>query len=145
MIKSRAESINICARIRVGIVGGVLFDGRVKCGALSLNDGDSDFLWSHNLNKSKVYQFKQTGRRDLEIARFDIAVNDGWLLSVKIIERIRKLMRPTEHFTFRKKSFFAARIQHHRPQVFARDVVHHEIIAWPIRKEIRNFWQVRMI
>ena len=145
MIECRAEGEDIRSGIGVGVVSAVLFERGVKCGALSLNDGDGHFAGRHDLYQTKINQFDQSAGRDLDIAGFDIAVDDGRFLVVQVIQRICNLICPSQHFLFIEKGVFAPRILHELTQVFAGDVVHHQIVAGIDRKEIGNFGKVGMI
>ena len=67
----------------------------------------------------------------------------SWLC--RKVERIGDLVRPGEHFFFLEERLVAACFQQQSAQILAGDIVHDQVIARTVRKEIRDFWQVGMV
>src|SRR5512138_499342 len=72
-------------------------------------------------------------------------MDNGWFLAMQERQSIGNLVCPGEHIRFFEEKFLSTRFQQQSSQIIARDKIHNEIIARPIGKEIRDFWQVGMV
>ena len=59
-------------------------------------------------------------------------------LSMKVVERIEKLIRPGQDLTSRKRTTL---LRHHRLEIVTGDVLHYEKLALALRKMIAYSWQ----
>jgi hypothetical protein len=69
---------------------------------------------------------------ELQIARFDIAMNDGRFLAMQEGERVGKLVAPGKHICFFKEELFSTRFKQQCSQIIPWNEIHHEIITRPI-------------
>src|SRR5207245_2166308 len=121
-----SQRINVAARIRSQTLH--LFERRIirrvaKDARRGCNDGH---LSPGTFRQSEIEQDDLAARRQLQVLRLDIAMNNLRLLRVQVIERVAKLIRPTQHFVLRE-SPLAARL--HLKQILARDKLHHQKLA----------------
>ena len=110
--------------------------------SLTLQDCDGHFSWCKHFDEAEVHQFEQTIGCDFEVARLNIPVNNGWILSMQVFQRTGKLSCPIEHFLFREENLLLACFDHRFPQIFPRHEIHNQVIAVLDREEIRDFGEV---
>src|SRR6188768_2737872 len=72
--------------------------------------------------------------RQLQILRFDVAMNDWRLVRVKIRKRIEKLICPEHHPANRER--LLSNLQPFR-EIVSRDVLHYEILLFAFTEMIR--------
>ena len=84
-------------------------------------------------------EFDPAVGRQLDIGRFDVAMQDRGILVVKITDRIHNLLGPiVDYFHFQMAPLNSAIINQFL-QILARNVIHDQVIASPFRKEVRYF------
>ncbi len=113
----------------MGVVSAVLFERRVQRGSLTVDNGDGDLVGRHDLDQPEIHEFDQPAGSEFDVARFDVAMDDGRILVVQVVQRVCDLNRPTQHFFFRQEGFITPRFLHLFAQVFARHIIHNEVIA----------------
>ena len=69
----------------------------------------------------------------------------GGMLAVHVIKRIHQLAGPIEHIPFLQKGAGVPGFKHQGAQIFAGDIIHHQVIANAHREEIGDFGQVGMV
>lgn len=68
---------------------------------------------------------------DFEIRRFDVMVDDRWILTVQVLERIQQLIRTVQHHSHIKRLPGA---HHNGLEIVAGDQLHHQIVIAALAK-----------
>ncbi len=145
MIEGGAKRKNIRTDIRMAFRTAVLLERRIQNRPLALDDGDGFFIWGENLDQPKIDQLEQAVGRNFQIGGFDIAVNEGRRLAMQIGQGIGQLGGPIEHFGFAQKAIAGLGFQHQRPQVFARDEIHHQVFATIIGEVVGDLGEIQVV
>jgi hypothetical protein len=77
-------------------------------------------------------------RLELQVAGFDITMDDRWLLAVQEGERIGYLVCPDQHIGLFEEELFTACLQQQRTEIISRNVIHHQIVTRTAREEVRD-------
>ncbi len=64
---------------------------------------------------------------------------------MQVSQSIAKLRCPVQHIGLRQKPVILPRLQHQRPQIFARHIIHHQVIPAANREKVGHFGQIGMI
>ena len=136
MVQRCPKSIDVAAGVGMTVVAPILLQGSVQGCTASLDDGDRGVISSHYLNQTKIHQFDHSVRGQLQVARFDIPMEDGRVLAVKEIQGVEYLRCPVEHLAFGEEFLFLTRFYHQRAQVFTRHEIHHQEIAPALIEDI---------
>jgi hypothetical protein len=85
----------------------------------------------HQLDQAEVDQFDHTGGGQDDVARLDVAVNDGGgTLAVQIGQGIQHLVGPAEDGLLRQGSAKLLRVAiEYLLQILALDEVHHQVLV----------------
>ena len=145
MVEGCPEGVDIRAGVGVAGIAPVLFQGRVEGSAAALDDGDGHLVRDHLLNQAEVDQFDHTVGGEFQVARFDVAVDDGGVLAVQVFQRIGDLPCPQQDFGGRQELVVATGSNHQRPQVIARNEIHHQVVTFGHAEEVRHFGQIGVV
>lgn len=119
VVKGGGQRVLITAGIRAGATE--LF-GWGEAGSHSPGAGGGLIL-SERLGDPEVDQHHPAIGLQFEIARLEIAVDDGWLASVKKGQRFANVVCPADRFSRVRRLAYQAGLQ-----VLALDIVHHQIL-----------------
>ena len=84
------------------------------------------------LGDAEVYQDGFAGRGDLDIAGLYVAVDDGRVLAVQVVERARHLVNPAQGVLFGQR----AALIDHVLQIYALDKLHHQVLGVALQCEV---------
>src|SRR5687768_4319018 len=142
MIKRGAERIQITAR--VGAESLNLFERRVVW-RVAKNAGGSRHardVAGLAFCEAKVKEDDLSTRRDFQVLRLDVAMDDLWILRVQVVERVEQLIRPGQHLIRRKRSALA---HHLLRQIVARNELHDEKLTVVLGKVVADTRQCGMM
>ena len=137
-VQGRAERVNVGARI--GARRAVLF-GRGIAGRHGARPGGGGLAALHHLGEAEVHQEDVAVGGDLDVAGFQVAMQDGRLARVQVVERVAHGRADQDRLVLADR----AGALHALAQVFAFDVVHHQVLALVAdHKMVGNARQVGM-
>src|SRR3990170_8776169 len=145
MVERGGQRVDIAARLGVPGVAAILFQGSVERCAAPLYDGHRHFIGEHLLHQSEVDELDQSGGRALDIAGLDVAMNDGRVLMMHVVEGVKQLQRPAHDHLDIQELLGAARLVHERLQVLARHEIHDQVVAAGLAEVVRHFGQVGVV
>ena len=127
-------------------VATVLLERRIGYGAPALDDRHrARVVRLEYFNQAEIHQFQSIFGCDLDITRFDIAVEHRRVLAVQKLQRVQKLRGPQQHLGLRKVFLLSQCLIHDLLQIAAFDKIHHQILAPVDGKIVRHLGQVGMI
>ncbi len=140
VIEGRAQAIEVAARVGAGalhlfergVVARVAEDARVGVGGGVRLRGQA-------LRQPEVEEHDLAARRELEVLRLDVAVDDGRLVRVQVVERVEQLVGPAQRVRRREGAAFALLEQ--LREVGALDELHDEELAGLFDEVVAHFRQ----
>src|SRR3989304_7691872 len=138
MIQGGAKGVYVTADIGVTAVTAVLLQWGIQRSSLPLHHGNSNLAWSQQFDQPEVHQLDQPIWCDLQVARLDVAVQNGRVLAVQVGESIGKLVSPIQHIRLGQKALLLVSLADQGSQVLAGNEVHYQVIAVTDREEIAH-------
>src|SRR4051794_11398289 len=94
-----------------------------------------------SLRQTEIEEDNLPFRRELQILRLDIAMDDGRLLCVQVIQSVQQLVRPIQDLRDGKRCPTLFQLL---KEVFAWNELHHEKLALLVREVVADARQGRM-
>ena len=142
---SCADGVNVGARQGV-VRAAILLQRGVGQGADAADDGDrARVLRVERLDQPEVHELDAALGRELDVRRFDIAVDDRRRLSVEILQGIEQLRQPVENCRLAQEFPPPPRPVHQLAQIWPVHVVHHQVAAPILDEEVIHFGEVGVV
>jgi hypothetical protein len=126
VVERGTQAVHVRTRVGVGRARGILLRRRIVQRPHAADNGHGVGIPRiPNLDQPKIDQHHPVLRRDDDVGRLDVAVEDA--ATVTVGQRIQQLARPGQHLRLVQPA--AAGLLHPLFQALALDIVHHQELA----------------